>query len=401
VCSSDLSNVGANVTITIEGSEDSRLNHLKTKGTVTLGDVSIYGKVKKLTAATVSDGATWELIGGVSSSVTVGALTNVDVTTGQLGKWKMGAFTGGSLTADAFKSFYASGAVTGDITAQLGDASKITVRSGDLDGDVTVLGTIKTLKVAGNLDGAVTVTNGDLLTVKVTGNLTSAVEATYGISKSVTVTGNFTGSFRTAEGIKKFTSSGFSGLLSTDGDLSKLTVKGAMTGRARAGGTIKSATFASMNGALVTAGSDFKTAKIKGDMTDSQLFAGFDPGDAGYSVGETGNVEIDAFGSPTANQVDSVLGGSIKKVTVSGTMTDSTISAAVGPGEDGYCGTSDDIVLGIGYVTRVKVTGAIIGSGNSSGVFAANEISKVYHWNKHPFVSNGTAHTGKIGRAHV
>lgn len=403
-----LTNVGANVTVTITGAEDARLSSLTTKGTVTLGDVNLYGKIKKIKVPTVSTGATWNLIGGVTSSATVGALTNVDVTAGEIGKWKMGAFSDGAgastLTADSFKSFYSSGAVAADITSQLGEAKKITVK-GDLSGDVTSQGTIKTLKVTGALSGVIDVTNGDLLTMKVTGAFSGRAESVYGMSKSVTIGGAFSGSYRTSEGISKFTSGAFSGLLSTDGDIKTLTTKGAMTGQARAGGMIKSAKFASMSGALVTAGGDFQKAKITGNMVSSQLFAGFDPGDAGYDsvTAETGNLEIDAFsatGYPTTNQVDSVLGGSIKTVTVGGAMTDSTISAAVGPGEDGYCGTSDDIVAGAGYITKkVKVGGAIFGSGNSCGVFAASGIPLVYHWSKRPFTANGGATVGTMQSA--
>lgn len=396
-----LSNTGANVTVTITGSDDSELGGLQTGGAVTLDDMTVHGMIKKLTPAAVADGATWELFGGVSSAK-LGNLTNVDITAGELGRWNMGTLTGGSVTADAFKSFTTAGAVTGDLTATLGEIGQINVRSGNLSGSVTAHGTIKKLTVAGSVNGTVTVTNGDLQTLKVAGSVAGVVEATYGTSKSVMIGGNLSGSFRTGMGIKRFTSGSLSGLLSVDGDLGGLTVRGAITGRVRSGGSIKTAKFGSMNGALVFAAGDLRTLRVTGNMTDSYVFAGFDPGDAGYIAGETANVGIDAFDTPIVlpDQVDEPLGGSIKTVRIGGNMTDSTISAGVGPGEDGYVGTDDDITAGIGYVGKVRVGGGIVGNAvESCGIFAASELPIAYHWGNHQFALNGTAHVGTTSTA--
>ncbi|HNX27275.1 MAG TPA: hypothetical protein PKK48_07695, partial [Phycisphaerae bacterium] len=227
--------------------------------------------------------------------------------------------------------------------------------------------------------------------------------AVSGTNRSVTVRGDFTGSFRAAEGIGTFTADDFSGLLSTDGNLSMLMTRGAMTGLVRAGGTINMVNFASMNGAMVTAGCDLLMVTINGDMINSRIFAGFDPGDSGYSLttGETGNLRIDAFSAPlNEEQVDSAMGGSIRTVTIRGSMTNSTISAAVAPGQDGYCGTSDDVVAGAGYINSIiRVGKAISGTIVSCGIFAANNMPSVYQWNSRAFSQNGTAHVDTMASA--
>ena len=289
--------------------------------------------------------------------------------------------------------------MSGNLAAVLGGGSKINVRGGNLDGDVTILGTVSSLAVSGAVNGDVTVTNGDLQTFKSGGAVNGAIEAVWGSSKSVTVGGAFAGSYRTAMGIGRFSANRFSGVLSTDGDLGSLTVRNQMTGRARAGGNIKTATLGSMDNAMLAAGRDLSTLRISGDMTDSFAFAGFDPGDGGYGavLGEDGNVQIDAHYAPgVPAQTDVPMGGSIKRVQIGGYMTDSTISAAVAPGADGYVGTTDDTTAGVGYIGLVRVNYAIYGTVNSCGIFAANGLPTVYHWRTRPFNRQGTAIVGEM-----
>ncbi|MDY6914030.1 MAG: hypothetical protein SVT52_06205 [Planctomycetota bacterium] len=397
-----LDNTGANIDITVVGAEDAELSGLQTSGAVTLADTTVHGAIKRLTAANIANGAVWNLYGGIGSA-SLGGMTNVNATTGELGTWRMDALTGGFLTADAIKGFFAAGSVTGNLTALLGNA-RIDIRGGDLNGDVTILGTATGLAVSGAVTGVVNVTNGDLQTFRA-GSLSGRVEAALGLSRTVTITGAFSGSYRTGMGIGRFASDTFSGLLSTSGDLTSFSVRNAMTGQARSGGSIRTASFGSMNGALVTAAADFQNARITGDMLNSWLFAGFDPGDAGYDpvTFEDGNVAIDAWDAPlVAAQQDSPLGGSFRSVRIGGDMTDSTISAAVDPGVDGYCGTPDDVVSGIGYVNLVRVSGAISGTsgGNRSyGVIAASEMPTVYYQRSYPFVSSGSAQVGTMWSA--
>ena len=124
------------------------------------------------------------------------------------------------------------------------------------------------------------------------------------------------------------------------GNLDILSVSnGTIYGRVWAGGNIKSMTVAGMDGALVAASGDFTKATIKYSMTDSFIFAGFNPGDGSIS---DGNSE----------------GGIIKSVYIGGNMVRSTISGAVAPGNDGYVGTDDDMIAGTGYVNSVKVAGS-------------------------------------------
>ena len=60
--------------------------------------------------------------------------------------------------------------------------------------------------------------------------------------------------------------------------------RGEMSGRAWSGGgnSIRSVRFGSMDGGLVASSGDLYTVTIRGDMLNSWLFAGFNPGDAGY-----------------------------------------------------------------------------------------------------------------------
>ncbi len=395
-----LANTGANVNIITTGSDDSQLGTFQTSGAVTLANTTIHGSIRRLVASAVANGATWNLYGGVSSAL-LGSLTNATITTGELRNWRIGSMSGGSLTADAFRNFTASGSVSGNLTTTLGGATMINLRGGSMSGDTTVLGTIRRFMVGGSLSGDISITNGDLQTLRVGGNVTGVIGVPYGSSRSVRISGAFTGSFRTGLGIRQFTAGSFSGLLSTEGDLTKLKVSGAMTGRARAAGSIRNVLLGSMSGAMVAAGNELRIVRIVGSMINSWLFAGFDPGDAGYIVGETSNLAIDAFEAPIVqpDQTDKPLGGSIRQVIIGGQMLNSTISAAVAPGENGYVNAFDGVSAGVGTVRLVRVNQAIHGTGGSTqsyGVFAASGTPKVYQWRNRPFQSSGTATVGTM-----
>jgi len=418
--------------INITSSDDSGLSCLRVKGNVTLGNMNVDGNLKSIKPGDVANGSAWVLPGGVKSAKLAG-LTNVNVTAGEVGSWKMsGAYNSGTFTVDSIKSFYTKGSMGANFISTLGGARSVNIRGGNFDGDLTAQGDVGTLSVAADLAGNVAVTAGDLSTIKA-GSISGTVNVIDGAVKSVTIsTGDFGGgahtSFRSAAGIKSFKVSrgDFSGLLSTRGDLNKLSVKGEMTGRAWSGGNIKSITLGSMDGALVASSGDISTVNIKGDMFGSYILAGFDPGDAGYDnpagSGEDANLMIDAFTNPAfriAQNTDHSYGGTIKRVTIKGDMgrhttfnpvtrryeydySGSTIAAGIAPGEDGYWGTDDDTAAGIGYVQLVRVSGGIFGSGGadeSYGVFAANEMPTVYYQKNRPFLANGNAHVGTMHAA--
>ena len=371
-------------TIEIVGSDDSGLATLRTIGNVTLGDVQIDGSVRSLMVGDVDDGSTWDLPGGVNSA-RLSTLTDVDITAGEVGTWNMtGAFnsTGpGNLTADAIRSFMVVGNMQADLTTLLGDAATINIRNGSLTGNLDIRGTVRNLMVTNALAGDVTVNLGDLYTIRAA-SLSGSVDVSKGMARTVTISvGDFSGQFISAMGISNFNVSrgDFSGLLSTGGDLRTLQApRGEMSGSAVSGGSINRAMFASMDGGFVAASADLLTVIIRGDMIDSWLFAGFDPGDD-LAIGGAGD------------DADVALGGTIKTVTISGDMGTSTVSGAVSPGDDGYVGTADDLVGGTGYVYRVTVFGRIYGNSSSDesyGVYAASNMPTVYHHRNQPFSQN-------------
>jgi len=356
---------GTPVTITIECSDDSALANLKVVGNIILGDATVDGPVRTLTAGQVAAGATWQLPGGVMN-VRMETPGDLSVTAGEIRNWHVrGAFSG-NLTADAIKTAKFDSAMTGNLTALLGDAQTVQVLGGDFSGVAEVLGESKLVMVR---------------------------------------SGNFTGSYRTGGDLRNFkvNRGDFSGVLCVGGELRTLMAnRGQMSGRAWAGGEIRTVNLGSMNGGLVASSNDLRTVNIKGDMTDSYLFAGFNPGDAGYGAisGELGNLEIDAFSAgDDAAQIDVVGGGNIHRVNIRGSMIRSTISAAVGPGLDGYVGTADDVVAGAGTVGRVRVNNAIVGTavaGESYGVFAAGDRPTVVFYGRQPFLSYGNAHAAGL-----
>ena len=389
-------NGGAMRTIRIDSADDSALGALTTAGKVKLGNVSIDGLVGKLTVGAAEAGAQWNLPGGVGKGY-VGAPGDLAVNTGQVRSWKMGDDFGGSLTADAVGNLIALGDISGNVTAQMGSIRKAVVRGG-LGGSLDSYDTIDALSV-GSLSGTVSVARGDLMKFKAGGNVAGRVEVVRGQTRAAGIGGNFSGSYRAAQEIRSFAAARgrFSGLLAVEGDLAKLTV-GTMSGRVWSGANIGTVRFSSMNGGLVAASGDLAKARIGRDMTDSYLLAGLEPGDAGYDPanGETGNLALDRWSAPSgAAQTDQACGGAIAAVVVGGDMATSAIAAGIDPGLDGYFGTGDDHVNGVGYVGRVKVRYGISGSDDDSadksyGVFAANSMPTVTSYG-HGFMGNGNA----------
>jgi hypothetical protein len=275
------------------------------------------------------------------------------------------------------------------VTADLGEMRNFSV-TGDFSGQVTTFLGLGGANVGGAFSGDIEVQRGDLRTMKVGGGYTGKVNVRTGDVKSVAVSNGDFGlpggedSFRAGGGIGSFTVArgDLNGLVSTGGDMKSIKVpKGDVTGKIRAAGSIQSANFASMTGAIAAAGGDFRTVRIGGDMMQSSIFAGFDPGDAGYDPtrgGESANVQVDTFtvaGFRTVKNADRVLGGDIRSVVIGGDFEDSTIAAGINPGADGFCGSLDDVAAGTGYVHKVTVQGGIYGTGvpgESFGFYAAS-----------------------------
>ena len=415
----------------IVGSDDSPLVSLTTVGNVAIADIGnpdgsdpIDGPVTSLYLTHVADNATWTLPGGVTSAV-LPATNNLNAKVGNVISWTaLGPQTGGSLTADALVSYTALGDTTADVTAGLGAATSIYV-AGDYGGNLRTFLNASSAFIAGDFTGGAVFERGDVYSFGVLNDFTGAAEVERG---KLYAAGVYAGSFglapddgtslRASAGINVFTTArDFYGLLSTNGDLMTVVVPRVMGGKLRARGDITYAMFGSMDTAIATAGGDFDIAYILGDMFGSSIYSGFDPGDAGFDPargGESANVQIDFFtpaGWRTDGNADRALGGDIRMVYILGEVgrqevpgvgfnyAGSTISAAVGPGADGYIGTGDDVVGGTGTLGRVTVTEGIYDdgvAGASYGFYGASNTPTVTAWHGDPFGANGNVSVGTI-----
>lgn len=410
--------VGAGPTLKVIGADDCPLASLTVTGPVTISTLTVDGLVGTLQVPTAAAGAVWNLPGGVTYA-TLTSPGTVQITAGDIGTWTMGSISsGGTFQAGAVNSLIVYGLLGANV--QVKKLSSLTVQ-GNLTGTVASWGSAA-MSVTGTLSGHVKVYCGDLTSLVVGNGLSGTVDLssqvvagkTYAGGKitSLYVTGgNFGGAastfVRASGGVGYFlvSAGNFSGLLSTEGDLTTLNVSGAISGRIRTAGSITNLIAGSMSGGLVAAARNISTVTINGNVAGSWLLAGFDPGDGGTDTvfGELANMRIDAFTPASerkAANADQVLGGNILTVTIYGNMTASTVAAGINPGGDGFFGTSDDTVNGTSTIGTVSVTGAISGSttaGESYGVFAASNMPVVKVYGGQPFTHNGNASVGTVG----
>lgn len=414
-----LVNTGAPVTLNIVSSDDGEFKDITTTGAISLGNVTVDGLVGKLQCADGLNGA-WLLHGGVNN-LQVDTLTNTDIQAGAIGSVNLGDFVSGTLTADSIKSLAVTGDLAGDVTTHLAGIDRVSV-GGSVTGDMDVSGNIKNLAVTNALAGEVLVRRGDVGRIAV-GSMTGLFNVEAGGISGIAVRGSVQGgeaSFRSAMGVGSITVGGdFEGLLSTGGQVKTFSVRGELGGRVWAGGSIGSVQADTMDGAAVFSSLDIKTVRIVRDLVSGYILAGYAPGDAGAAAGEADNLMIDAHQTlVTADTADAFTGGRVGKVTVGGDMGrtynddlgryeyyGATIAAGIGPGGDGFFGTNDDVVSGVGYVDSVIVTGGIYGSATPSGiglpdesygVFAACCVGKVMEHKRNPFVQNQNATVGTI-----
>jgi cytidyltransferase-like protein len=391
-------NSGAERVILIGSSDDAELGTLTTAGAVQLGHATIDGPVGKFNVVAAGSGAQWNLPGGIRSGV-IGEPGDAVIRAGQIGSLRMRGDFDGNLTADSIASLTADGDVSGQLTTTMGQMRKLNLR-GQMSGQIDSFDTIDSLSVAGTMSGQVSVSHGDLVNLRTSGAFNGRVDVSRGMTRNAKIGGQFSGSYRTDQDIRGFStgSNRFSGLLSTQANIGTFSA-GTMTGRAWAGGDIRSLKFASMDDALVAASGDLAKAAIRGNMNESFLLSGLEPGDSGYVADETGNLGLDTWTPPAGDeQTDQSRGGDITYVSIGGYMTASTIAAGLNPGADGYFGTHDDTVSGTGYVRRVKVRRGIVGTVDNSvsrrfGVFAASGMP-VVTWYGQPFNVNGNASIG-------
>jgi hypothetical protein len=406
------------VTFQVSGADDASLASLVLSGSARIGDIDLDGEVRVLRTGRVASGSTWQIGGGVGNALVASRLTNTDITVGDVGTWTIkGRYESGTMEADAISGrLYVGGDIESgaEVGTALGEM-KVLIVMGDLAGVADVEHGMTVVHVKGDVSGDLTVHQGDLRVMKVASLSGQVNVESGGMVVAHVMKGNLGGesdtSLRTATGIHVLSVDGsLSGLVSTDGDITVASVGGRMTGELRSGRSITRLTTGKMLNAIVTAGGDLTITRVRGDMAGSWLLAGFDPGDAGYDsvTGETGNVQIDRWSTPTDHaQQDQAEGGRIKLVIVAGDMgrhwdgsqyrwLGSSIGAGIDPGADGYLGSNDDRIRGTGYIDRVIVTGGIYGladtgeAAESYGVYAANNMPSVFtHGN--PFVQSSRA----------
>lgn len=409
--------------ITIVAEEGDALGTLDVRGNVTLQDVWVDGQVRSLRAPSVAEGAVWRLPGGVGSADT-GALTDVDVEAGTVGTWRVrGSFASGTMKVDEVAKFIVDGAMNGDLETVTGDAGKVQVRGGDFGGQLDVNGGVDSLYVNRSLLGRVNVERGDLWKLIVGENVSGIVDVERGAVGKTTIGGSFggtdTSSFRVSQDLGKFTvvDGDFTGVLCVYGSIGGLQVlRGAMSGRAWSNGSIAKFVAGSMDSGLLSTSSDIRVAKVRGSITDAWVLAGFSPGDSGASTGlaEMPNLQIDALAREAvagdavstaildalgASVRDRATGGAIRKMVVGGDVVRSGVAAGVAPGVDGFLGTDDDDVRGVGTVNRMRVGGAVLGSDDAAesfGVFAATGAPNVRFYGRQEFVANGNARAASM-----
>ncbi|MCL2700516.1 MAG: YdgA family protein [Phycisphaerae bacterium] len=226
-----------------------------------------------------------------------------------------------------------------------------------------------------------------------TGDWAGVVDIHKGLLKNASFAGAVGGEIHAAGGIGKISATGdMTGVIATRGDVDNISTKGTLRGRIGAAGSGKTVDVGAMDGALVSFGGNLDTVKVARDMVDSMILAGFDAGSAGYQPGDSfwNAAQLDSRSTSPGN-ADRPSSGSIKQVTVGGRMERSSIGAGVSPGNDGFLGSNDDMVFGMGTIGRVQVKGYITGSLNPAehyGIVAASNLPQVTMYNQ-PFTGLG------------
>ncbi len=153
-----------------------------------------------------------------------------------------------------------------------------------------------------------------------------------------------------ARDIGTFKSANLYGYVSSDRDIDVFTTGAVVNGGLRAGRTLASVTAASLTDARVIAGVELTTLSVAGDATRATIYAG---GDLGRDV---------AFGGTGLN-ADTVTNGTIGTVNIGGNFRQSDIAAGMLRGQDGFLGTSDDLITsGRSAIGNVTIGGVQVGS---------------------------------------
>jgi hypothetical protein len=303
--------------------------------------------------------AVWDAAGGrlllistgIDSSVTVtsdtGALedfsilTNDDASIGRIDVQAV-MFANSNIVVDGYAREIVLGGFQGSGNILVGNDIQV-LETGSLLTSGTISATLlRQLTVNGDLGGA---------TAQLPGEFVTPTLQLFG-AEGITVQGSMRANISVDNGIR--------GALFVNGSINNSAI--------RSGHDIQSVTAFDISGTTISAANDIGSVTTTGNVFATTIMAGADIGrDA-------------AFGGQGVN-ADRTNGGNVGTVTVGGDFVQSSVSAGVLRGADGFLGTTDDIVSGgRSNVGAVAIAGSQVGSNRGSetfGVFATGTIGAV------------------------
>jgi len=362
----------------------------------------IHGaNLQGLTSATVTAGCvrTWRMDGAfVSGSFTADAIRQFRVD-GKLGANVTAALGG-------IRTVRIDGNQTGDLMAR--DTVRRLDVDGALSGDVTVThGDLDGLQVYGDFSGAVNVERGETRTVQIRyGDFTSHAVLRTGreLRRFDVRSGDMDGLLSVGGDLRNLNvrRGEFAGRAWSAGSIRTVRVGSINEGLISASGDIcRVRVDTNMFGGWIMAGFD------PGDAGYDAAHGGEDANVKIDAFTDAGDRTAENADQATAGRIDRVdiggdMGRTYNNVLRRYMYAGGTIAAGIDPGSDGYVGTGDEAVGGTGYIGRVRVRGGIFGTGRadeSYGVYAANNTPEVYHYWNQPFLVNGNAAVGSLASA--
>ncbi len=327
----------------------------------------------------------------VGSKKSMADLESSLIVDGDLGKMTVYGNVNGQIdVVQDFRSLTLIGGKTADARADLnasitvgGDFDKLTIVNGDISETDVVDGGLLTIDVNGE---------GPKITIK--GSDIDGLLRDGGAGQQPTgidIDGSLNGTYIATGDVERIVlgeNLSETGIVIIDGNLGELVVEGSIEGKVYVSGNIGSIAAGHMGLAVdtiatITAGGSIGTIAISGQMQDSYILAGFDPGmdwdlvnDPNFVPGDL-TTELTVDGT-TADPAEQALAGDIQKIQV-GLLNHSVIAAGVHPGRNTAFGDldgSDTAGSGLSRIGSV-VLGQVQGDGSSFGIFADTEIGSL------------------------
>lgn len=298
-----------------------------------VGDLTIGASIRNLTLSDpAGDPAKGNVLGNITSLY--GSIENLTVTNGRVEGNITAALRLGSISIRGRAGD--PGNVNGDLTANMGGLTSLTLFSGNLNGDVRALG--------GDI-GTLTLTGGNVAA----GSTIQAV----GGARSLSLGGDFEGTLDIGGRVTMLNVGGDFGAADLGGGVRNSLILGGGAGTLRFSGDVGNASDSTVwqiggpvtqlmvngqvNRATVGIAGDTTAISVMGAVTDSRFSGGYIPGQALQSAN---------MGTFTA-----------------GAWNNSQLTLGVGPGLDGAFGTADDVsAAGLSQLTRLTCRGAVAGA---------------------------------------